>query len=85
MGCNTTININLLKPSDDEMSQVKFPLLSAHTNYSPESLADFHSHKPLPEVTVKVEVLICHSHLSQISLMLALKGWVNHDFIPQHL
>ena len=85
MGCNATINIRLLKLSDDEVLQVKFPLLSAHTNHSPESLADLHSHKPLPEVTTKVEDLICHSHLSQISLMLALKSWVNHDLIPEHL
>ena len=33
----------------------------------------------------KVESLIRHSHLSQISLMLALKSWVNHDLISEHL
>ena len=80
MGCNATINICLLNLHDNEVLQVMLPLLLAHTNHSHKSLADLHSHKPLPEV-----ILICHSHLSQISLMLTLKNWVNHDLIPHQL
>ena len=60
-------------------------MASAHTNHSPTSLADLHSHKPLPEVVKKVESLISQSHLSHISLMLALRDWINHTLIPDHL
>ena len=31
------------------------------------------------------ESLVTHSHLSQISLMLAVKEWVNQELIPRHL
>ena len=85
MECNASINIHLLKLHDDELLHVMFPLLSAHTNRSLESLADLHSHKPLTKVMAKVESLIGLSHLSQISLMLALKSWVYLDLIPDHL
>ena len=64
---------------------VNFPLLSAHDGHIPDSLADLHSHKPLPEITARVESLVCNSHLSQVSLMLALKEWVNQELIPQHM
>jgi len=60
-------------------------MASAHTNHSPTSLADLHSHKPLPEVMKKVESLISQSHLSHISLQLALRDWINHTLIPDHL
>lgn len=85
MGCDATINVRLLKLNGDEILQINFPLPSAHTNHSPDSLADLQSHKPLPEVMAKVESLISHSHLSQISLLLALKSWVNQELIPQHI
>ena len=29
--------------------------------------------------------MVCNSHLSQVSLMLALKEWVNQELIPEHL
>ena len=53
--------------------------------HTPTSLADLHSHKPLPEIISQVESLVCNSHLSQVSLMLALKEWVNQELIPEHL
>ena len=64
---------------------VNFPLPSAHDGHTPTSLADLHSHKPLPEIISRVESLVCNSHLSQVSLMLALKEWVNQELIPEHL
>ena len=74
MECKATINTRLMKlESGNEILEVTVPLLLAHTNHSPSSLADLHSRKPLPEIQCKVESLICHSHLSQVSLMLALK------------
>ena len=86
MDCKATINTRLIVlESGSQILEVKLPLPSAHTNHSPSSLADLQSHKPLPEIYAKVESLITHSHLSQISLMLALKDWINHELIPQHL
>lgn len=86
MDCKATLNVHLLKvDSGDPILQVSFPLASAHTNHSPTSLADLHSHKPLPEVVEKVESLISHSHLNQINLKLTLRDWTNHELIPDHL
>ena len=86
MECKATINTRLMKlQCGNELLEVTVPMLSAHTNHSPSSLADLHSRKPLPEIQGKVESLISHSHLSQVSLMLALKDWINHKLIPQHL
>ena len=48
-------------------------MASTHT---PTSLTDLQSHKPLPEVMKKVESLISQSHLSHISLQLALRDWI---------
>ena len=85
MSCKATLNVCLLKlDSGDQTLEVSFPLASAHTNHSPTSLADLLCHKPLPEVIEKVDSLICHSHLSQISLMLALRDWMKHKQIPDH-
>ena len=64
---------------------INFPLPSAHSGHTPTSLADLHSHKPVPEIIAQVESLVCNSHLSQVSLMLALKEWVNQELIPDHL
>lgn len=33
----------------------------------------------------KVESLISHSHLNHISLMLALRDWINNELVPEHL
>lgn len=86
MGCKATINTRLLKlDCGDLMLEVCFPMRSAHTNHSPTSLADLHSLKPLPEVMEKVETLITHSHLSQMSLMLALRSWIKDELIPNHI
>ena len=86
MDCKATLNVRLLTmDSGDEMLQICFPLASAHTNHFPASLADLHSHKPLPEVREKVELLISHTHLRQISLVLALRDWTKHQLIPDHL
>ena len=86
MDCKATLNVHLLKvDSGDPILQVSFPLVSAHTNHSPTSLADLHSHKPLPEVAEKVELLISNSHLTQINLKLALRDWISHTLIPDHL
>ena len=62
--------------SGDQILHVSFPLSSAHTGHTPCSIADLHSFKPLPEIVSRVESLVTHSHLSQISLMLAVKEWV---------
>ena len=86
MDCKATMNTRLIVlESGSQILEVKLPLPSAHTNHSPDSLADLQSHKPLPEIYAKVESLITHSHLSHISLLLALKDWINHELIPQHL
>ena len=86
MDCKATVNVRLLKlDSGGEILHISFPMASAHTNHSPTSLADLHSHKPLPEVMKKVESLISQSHLSHISLQLALRDWINHTLIPDHL
>ena len=62
------------------------PTSSAHTNHEINSLADLLSHKPLPEIEEEVESChVRHSHLSQISLILALRDWIKHELIPQHL
>lgn len=68
-----------------EVLVVNFPLLSANDGHEPTSLADLHSHKPLPEISTRVESLVCNSHLSQVSLMLAVKEWVNQELIPEHM
>ena len=86
MDCKATLNVHLLKlDCGSEILHISFPMACAHTNHSPTSLADLHSHKPLPEVVKKVESLISQSHLSHISLMLALRDWINHTLIPDHL
>ncbi len=86
MDCKATLNVHLLRlDSGTELLHITFPLSTAHTNHSPTSMADLHSHKPLPEVMEKVESLICNSHLSQMSLMLALRDWIKHQLIPRHL
>lgn len=86
MDCKATITIRLLKTDcGDQLLEVTFPMRSAHTNHSPASLADLHSLKPLPEVIEKIESLITHSHLSQISLMLALRSWIREELIPKHI
>ena len=68
-----------------ELLQVSIPKTSAHCNHSIYSLADLMSHKPLPEIEDKLDALVQHSHLNQMSLSLALKHWINHELIPQHL
>ena len=86
MDCKATLNVLLLKvDSGDHILQVSFPLTSAHTNHSPTSLADLHFHKPLPKVMEKVELPTSLSHLNQMNLKLALRDWINHELIPDHL
>ena len=86
MNCKATLNARLLRlESGEEIMQLTIPISSAHTNHDIDSLADLLTHKPLPEIEEKVESLIRHSHLSQISLILALKDWIKHELIPQHL
>ena len=81
--CTATLNVRLLKLDHGEaILAVNFPLTSAHSGHSPNSLADLHSYKPLPEIISRVESLVCNSHLSQMSLMLALKEWVNKELFP---
>ena len=62
-----------------------FPVASAHTNHSPTSLADVHPHKPVLEMMEKVESLISHSHLNQISRKLAVQDWIYCNLIPENL
>ena len=38
-----------------EVLVVNFPLLSANDGHEPTSLADLHSHKPLPEISTRVD------------------------------
>ena len=84
--CKATLNARLLRlETGEEILFVNFPLPSAHAGHTPSSLADLHSHKPLPGVVTRVESLVCNSHLSQVSLMLALKEWVNQELIPEHM
>ena len=84
--CKATLNTRLMElESGDQILYLSFPLSSAHTGHSRSSFADLHSFKPLPEIVSRVESLVSNSHLSQISLMLALKEWVNKELIPQHL
>ena len=84
--CKAAIHARLLRTvTGSEILQITFPLLSAHTNHTPQSLADLQAHKPLPELQTKLESLIIHSHLSQVSLMLALQDYTDHDLIPEHL
>ena len=86
MECKATINVRLLKLDSGEfLLQVCLPMSSAHSNQSPSSLADLHSYKPLPEVVEKVEALVSHSHLNQISLLLALRDWIQNELIPKHM
>ena len=86
MDCKATLNIHHLKlDSGDEVLEVTFPLLSAHTNHNPTSLADLQTHTPLPEIEAKVEALVSNTHLSQISLLLALRDWIKHELIPAHI
>jgi len=86
MECKAVLHIRLLKTvSGLEKLHVNFPLLSAHTGHSPNSLADLQSHRPLSELQTKVESLIIHSHLNPVNLILALKDWIDHDLISQHL
>ena len=86
MDCKATLNVRLLcLDSGEEIMQLTIPTSSAHTNHDTDSLADLLTHTPLPEIEEKVESLVQHSHLSQISLILALKDWSKHELIPQHL
>ncbi len=85
--CKATLNVRLLKLkySGEELLAVNFPLPSAHSGHSLKSLADLQSYRPLPEIITRVESLVCNSHLNLMSLMLALKEWVNKELIPDHL
>ena len=86
MDCKATLTARLLRlDSGEEIMQLTIPTSSAHTNHDIDSLADLLTHKPLPKIEEKVESLVRHSHLSQISLILALKDWIKHELIPQHL
>lgn len=86
MDCKAIINVHLMKlDSGGELLQVSIPKPSAHCNHSIHSLADMMSHKPLPEIEDKLNDLVQHSHLNQMSLSLALKHWINQELIPQHL
>ena len=86
MNCKAAIHARLLRTvSGLEMLQITFPLVSAHTGHTPQSLADLQAHKPLPELQIKLESLITHSHLNKVSLMLALQDYIDHDLIPEHL
>ena len=84
MECKATLNTRLMElESGDQILYLSFPLSSAHTGHSPSSFADLYIHSNL--YLRLVESLVSNSHLSQISLMLALKEWVNKELIPQHL
>ena len=49
--CKATLNVRLLNlETGKEVLVVHFPLPSAHDGHTPTSLADLHSHKPLPEI-----------------------------------
>jgi hypothetical protein len=86
MECTATLNMHLIKlESGKEILQLGIPFPSAHCNHKITSFADLLSHKPLPEIEAKVDKLVRYSHLNQMSLMLALKDWINHELIPQHL
>jgi len=86
MDCKANIHVRLLRTATGlEILQITFPLLSAHTNHTPQSLADLQAQKPLPELQTKLESLITHSYLNQVSLMLALQDYTDHDLIPEHL
>ena len=74
MDCKATLNVHLLQlDSGEEIMQLTIPTSSAHTNHYIDSLADLLTHTPLPEIEEKVESPVRHCHLSQISLILALK------------
>ena len=84
MECAAALYIRLLKTDSGlEILHITFSLISAHTTHSPHSLADLQSHRPLKKIQAKVESLITHCHLNQISLMLALNDWIDHDLVPQ--
>lgn len=86
MDCKATMLVRLLKlGSGEEILQLTIPTASAHTNHNLDSIADLLSHKPLPEIEKKVESLVQYSHLSQISLLLAVRDWIKHELIPNHL
>lgn len=84
-GCTATLTARLLKLESGDLLHITFPLPSAHSGHSLKSLADLHSYKPLQEVSGRVESLVSNSYLSQVSLKLSLKEWVNKELIPQHL
>ena len=84
--CKATINIRLQRlETGEEIVFVNFPLPSVHAGHTLTSLTDLHSHKHLPEVITEAEYLVCNSHLSQVSLMPALKEWVNQELISEHM
>jgi len=71
MDCKAAIHGRLLRTvNGSELLQITIPLLSAHTNHTPQSLADLLAHKPLSELQTKLESLIAHSHLNQVTLTL---------------
>ena len=74
MDCKALITTCLLVlDSGDRILEASVPTVLAHIRHLPSSLADLQSLKPLAAIQEKVDCLITHcSHLSQISLMLAL-------------
>ena len=86
VNCKATLSVRVMRlDSGEEIMQLTIPTSSAHTNHDIDSLADLLSHKPLPEIEEKVKSLVRHSHLGQISLVLALRDWIKHELIPRHL
>ena len=85
LGCAATLRARLLSTKKGEILEVTVPRYSAHCGHDVGSLPDLLTHKPLPEIEKKVETLVRHSRLSQISLHLALNDWIKNELIPEHI
>lgn len=85
MGCTATLLARLLSTEKGEVLEVTVPRYSAHCGHEVGSIPDLLTHKPLPEIENKVETLVRHSWVSQISLQLALSDWIKTELIPEHL
>ena len=83
--CAATLRARLLSTEKGEILEVTVPKYSTHCGHDVRSLPDLQTHKPLPEIEKKVETLVRHSRLSQISLHLALNDWIKNELIPEHI
>ena len=86
LGCKAFLRVRLLVTEEGEqILELSVPKYSAHCGHNVGSLLDLLTHKPLPEIGKKVEALVRHSRLSQISLHLAVNDWIRNKLIPEHI